>query len=157
MSEITREDILAAQQAWGDGIVRIAAAHAAGEDYEQVAREHISTLYAYGSRPVLFKPTFARERQFRSTYDEALSYFVATNQVCPEDQGFAIRGWTAVRFENVEILTAGPVALAMGNYYFTPPVGEDVQVEYSFGYIADSDGRLKINLHHSSLPYSPPA
>jgi len=28
-------------------------------------------------------------------------------------------------------------------------------VEYSFGYIKDEDGNLKIALHHSSLPYSP--
>ena len=74
-----------AQGAWGDGIVRIAAAHAEGGDYEKVAREHIETLYAYGLSPVLFKPTLAKDVQFRSTFEEALSYFVATNNACPED------------------------------------------------------------------------
>ena len=69
MSVISKEQVLAAQKAWGDGIVRIAKAHSAGENFEQVAREHIETLYAYGLVPVLFKPTLAAEIQFRSTFD----------------------------------------------------------------------------------------
>ena len=151
---ITKEQVEIAQKAWGDGIVRIAAAHTAGEDYEQVAKDHISTLYAYGKTPVLFKPTLAAEVQFRSTFEQALSYFVATNNVCSEDNGFAIQGWTAVRFENVDILTAGSTAMAMGNYFFTNPEGDDVKVEYSFGYTLDEQGNVRISLHHSSLPYS---
>lgn len=154
MSNITKEQVLAAQKAWGDGIVRIAAAHANGGEFEQVARDHVATLYAYGLTPVLFKPTLAAKVQFRSTFDEALSYFVATNNACPEDKGFAIKGWTAVRFENVDVFTSGPVAMAMGNYFFTTPDGDEVKVEYSFGYILDDDGKVRINLHHSSMPYS---
>lgn len=152
--KITKEQVETAQKAWGDGIVRIAAAHAAGEDYEQVARDHISTLYAYGKTAVLFKPTLAAEVQFRSTFEQALSYFVATNNVCPEDSGFAIKGWTAVRFDNVDVLTEGPTAMAMGNYFFTDPEGEEVKVEYSFGYTLDEQGNVRIHLHHSSMPYS---
>ena len=153
MNTMNRELIEAAQKAWGDGIVRIAAAHKAGDDYVQVARNHIETLYSYGLTPVLFKPTLAAEQQFRSTFEGALSYFVASNNVCPEDKGFAIKGWTAVRFENVDIITVGTVGLAMGNYFFTTPEGDEVKVEYSFGYILDSDGNVRINLHHSSMPY----
>jgi hypothetical protein len=41
----------------------------------------------------------------------------------------------------------------MGNYYFTTPEGEEVKVEYTFGYILE-DGELLINLHHSSLPFA---
>lgn len=152
---ITSELIEAAQRAWGDGIVRIASAHTAGEDYEQVAHDHVTTLYAYGLTPVLFKPTLAAQVQFRSTFDEALSYFVATNNACPEDKGFAIKGWTAVRFENVDILTDGKVGMTMGNYFFTTPEGDEVKVEYSFGYLLDEDGNVRINLHHSSMPYEP--
>ena len=40
-SNITTEQITAAQQAWGDGIVKIASAHKAGEDYAQVAHDHV--------------------------------------------------------------------------------------------------------------------
>ena len=69
-------------------------------------------------------------------------------------KGFAIKGWTAVRFENVDILTEGKVGLAMGNYFFTTPEGDEVKVEYSFGYVLDDDGQVRINLHHSSMPFS---
>ena len=152
---MTKERIEAAQEAWGDGIVRIAAAHTAGEDYTAVASEHVKTLYAYGLTPVLFKPTLAAEQPFRSSFDDALSYFVASNGACPEDKGFAIKGWTAVRFENVDVLTEGNVGMAMGNYFFTTPEGDEVKVEYSFGYTLDADGEVRINLHHSSMPYAP--
>ena len=154
MTDITKEHVEAAQKAWGDGIVRIATAHSEGKDFEAVAREHIETLYAYGRVPVLFKPTLAAKAQFRSTFDEALSYFVATNNVCPEDSGFAIKGWTAVRFENVDTVTHGGMAMSMGNYFFTDPDGNEVKVEYSFGYVLDEEGKVRIALHHSSMPYA---
>jgi len=81
-----------------------------------------------------------------------LSYFVASNGACPEDKGFAIKGWTNVRFENSDVIIDGNTALAMGNYYFTAPDGAEVKVEYTFGYIQDDDGNLRIQLHHSSMP-----
>ena len=117
-SAITKKQIIAAQNAWGEGIVKIASAHTADENYVEVARDHIRTLYAYGITPVLFKPTLAAEQQFRSTFAGALSYFVASNNAATEDKGFAIKGWTAVRFENVDILTEGNIGMAMGNYFF---------------------------------------
>merc|ERR1712151_1336368 len=120
-----------------------------------VATEHIETLYGYGLSHVLFKPTLAAQQQFRSDFDGALSYFVATNNAAPEDSGFAIKGWTAVRFENEGIITSGTTAMAMGNYFFTTPEGTEVKVEYSFGYFLDPEGKLRINLHHSSMPYPP--
>ena len=153
-TSMTRDLIVAAQKDWGDGIVRIAAAHTAGDDFEAVAREHVASLYAYSLGPVLFKPTLAAAVQFRSTFEDALSYFVATNNACPEDKGFAIKGWTAVRFENVDIIIYGSPATAMGNYFFTDPTGNEVKVEYSFGYVLDADRNVRINLHHSSMPYS---
>lgn len=154
MSAISKAQIEEAQKAWGDGIIRIAKAHTDGGDFEGVARDHIETLYSYGLGPVLFKPTLAAEQQFRSSFEGALSYFVATNGDSPEDKGFAIKGWTAVRFENVDIVTSGSTAVAMGNYFFTTPEGDEVKVEYSFGYILDGAGRIRINLHHSSMPFT---
>ena len=149
---MTRHDIDNAQQAWGDGIVAIAKAHSNGGDYEAVARNHVETLYAYGMGDVLFKPTLAAVEQFRPTFDEALSYFVASNNACPEDKGFAIKGWTNVRFENAGVILRETTALAMGNYFFTTPEGDEVKVEYTFGYMLDEMGALRINVHHSSMP-----
>lgn len=152
---MTYEDIEQAQQAWGDGIVAIAAAHLNGEDYVERARNHVETLYAYGISNVLFKPTLAAVEQFRPTFEQALSYFVASNNACQEDKGFAIKGWTKVRFENSQTLLHETMALAMGNYFFTSPDGDEVKVEYTFGYVLDQQGLPRINLHHSSMPATP--
>ena len=146
------EDVEKAQQAWGDGIVEIAAAHSSGMEYVETARNHIQSLYAYDIGPVLFKPTMAVKEQFRSTFEGALSYFVAGNGECPEDSGFALNGWTNVRFENENIVINGETAMVMGNYFFTSPDGVEVKVEFSFVYILDSLGSLRIQLHHSSMP-----
>ena len=149
---ISVADVEGAQQAWGEGIVAIAAAHTSGGDFIDLATNHVNTLYAYQMGPVLFKPTLAAIDQFRPTFDTALSYFVASNGACPEDKGFAIKGWTSVRFENSDVIIGDNTALAMGNYFFTAPDGSEVKVEYTFGYIEDEKGKLRIQLHHSSMP-----
>lgn len=146
---ITKEEIAAAQKAWGDGIVAIGKA----EDHKKAAMEHINKLYAYDLGPVLFKPTKASLVQFRDDKDEALSYFVGGKE--PEDKGFALAPYTKVRFENHGMTIDCDSALAQGNYYFTNTQGQEIKVEYSFGYIEDKNGNVKINLHHSSLPYKP--
>ena len=151
---VTVADVENAQKEWGEGVVAIAAAHSSEGDYIGRGRLHVESLYAYDISPVLFKPTFAIEKQFRPTFEGALSYFVAGNGACPEDKGFAIKGWKKVRFENENVIINGATAMAMGNYFFTNSKEEEVKVEYSFGYIVDSEGKLRINLHHSSMPAS---
>ena len=47
------------------------------------------------------------------------------------------------------------MALAMGNYYFTTTEGDEVKVEYTFAYMKDENGNLKIVAHKSALPYEP--
>lgn len=150
---ITKSDVLAAQKAWGDGIVAIGDVFMSEGDYTARASEHINELYAYGKTDVLFKPTLASQDQFRETFSGALSYFVGGE--IAEDKGFAIKPWSNVRFGEQQILTDADSAVAMGNYYFTP-VGsnEEVKVEFTFGYTRDEQGDLRINVHHSSLPHS---
>ena len=151
---VSKEQVLGAQQKWADGIVKIGADFMEKKDYVQTAKDHIDNLYAYGISPVLFKPTKAAQDQFRSTTDSALSYFVASNGHCLEDKGFAIQPWIKVKFENSDIIVHGDTALAMGNYFFTDTEGGETKVEYTFGYIMDKEGDLRINLHHSSVPFS---
>ena len=149
---ISEQAVIDAQKAWGKGIVAISKVHADGGDYTARATKHINDLYAYGKTKVMFKPTMAAKDQFRETFDGALSYFIGRKGT--EDKGFAISGWTNVRWENNGIYTNDTSAMAMGNYYFTGPDGKETKVEYTFGYVL-VDGDLKINLHHSSLPFSP--
>ena len=151
---ITEAEVSEAQEIWGSGIVAIGQAYLDGGDYAAVAADHVDTLYNYGEGGVLFKPTKAAEEQFRLTEDEALSYFVGGS--VPEDTGFALQPWTAVRFENADIITSEDSAVAMGNYFFTDgATGNEVKVEYTFGYVRGDDGDLLINVHHSALPYNP--
>ncbi len=151
---ITAEEIAEAQRIWGNGLVTIGKAYTDKGDYVKAAENHLDTLYAFEAGTVLFKPSRAADTQFRHTREAALSYFVGGNDKYKEDNGFAIQPWTDVRFENTANYIHGDYAVAMGNYFFTQTDGTEVKVEYTFGYIKGSDGKLKINLHHSSLPFS---
>ena len=151
---ITTEEIADAQRIWGDGIVAIGKAFTDKEDYIKAAENHLDVLYAFDAGTVLFKPTKAADTQFRLSREAALSYFVGGNDNYNEDHGFAIHPWTKVRFENTATYIHGDYAVAMGNYFFTQLDGTEVKVEYTFGYIKGSDDKLKINLHHSSVPFS---
>lgn len=149
---VSRDEVIRAQQAWGDGVVAIGKLFAAGGDYKARTEAHLDTLYAYEQGTVLFKPTRAAQHQFRATRADALSYFIGGE--IAEDTGFAITGWSKVRFENHDFILAEETALVMGNYFFTGPDGVVLQAEFTFGYVKDADGRLRINLQHSSVPFT---
>lgn len=153
---IAEQEVLDAQKAWGEGIVKIGNAYLDEGDYKTAATEHINNFYNYQESSVLFKPTLTSEKQFRTDFEGALSYFVGGNENYTEDHGFAIKPWGGVRWENIGTKIIGNMAVAMGNYYFTPAQGGDeVKVEYSFAYTKGNDGKLKIILHDSHLPYNP--
>jgi len=152
---ITEAEVVAAQNAWGQGIVKIGQVHREGGDTAIAATEHINRFYGYDLGMVLFKPTLAAEEQFRGTFDGALSYFVGANPSYPEDKGFALKPWTAVRWQNAGIVNSGcTMAIAMGNYFFTDLSGGETKVEYTIGYIKDDMDTLRMVVHKSSLPYS---
>merc|ERR1711934_66946 len=122
-------------------------------------------LYGYGKCDVLFKPTKATAHPFRPTGEDAMSYFVGAeamenDEFKGEDAGFAInggKGWKDVTFNNHKIDLNGPTAQAMGDYVFTGATsGDKVRVEYTFGYKRNDDGKVRIYLHHSSVPYVDP-
>ncbi|HJK97056.1 MAG TPA: hypothetical protein RMF84_07525 [Polyangiaceae bacterium LLY-WYZ-14_1] len=151
---ITEQEVVNAQKAWGDGIVEIGRVYSDGGDYVQAASDHINRFYGYDLSLVLFKPTLAAEEQFRISFDGALSYFVGGNSFYAEDGGFALRPWTAVRWQNSGIVNNScNMAVAMGNYIFTATDGSDTKVEYTLGYVRDENGDLRIVVHHSALPY----
>lgn len=152
---ITEQEVVKAQKAWSDGIVKIGNVYREKGDYVAAASEHINKYYAYDLSLVLFKPTLASVQQFRASFDGALSYFVGGNPSYPEDKGFAITPWKSVRWENAGITNnACNMAVAMGNYYFKPYKGDEVKVEYTIGYMKDSEGNLKMAVHKSSMPFS---
>jgi hypothetical protein len=146
---ISEAEVKQAQTKWAKSIIEIGMAN----NPKQKAIETIDNLYGFDVDKVLFKPTLASADQFRTDKKEALSYFVGGDN--PEDAGFALRGFTNIKFNNEAIITNCDMAMAMGNYFFTTKEGEKMKVEYSFGYKKLPNQAVKIVLHHSSLPYKP--
>ena len=65
-------------------------------------------------------------------------------------------GWESCVYKNHQVQIKGEVGLAMGTYDFTcATTGEVSTVEYTFGYTRCDDGKVRIFLHHSSMPYKP--
>ena len=150
---ITKQQVIEAQNKWAKGIVEM------GNIKDNVVLKEytinfLNELYSFELGPVLFKPTMASVEQFRNSQQMALSYFIGGDDAfCKEDEGFATKGWTNIDFKNHNIILDKNRAIAMGNYYFQVNNNEPIKVEYTFGYKL-VDNKLKIDLHHSSLPYS---
>ena len=150
---ITKNKIIEAQKKWGDGIVKIGTLINDETACIEFANRFINSLYDFKNSEVLFKPTKASKEQFRPKIEMALSYFIGgKNSYCEEDDGFAMKPWVEVEFENSGFIFEEHRALAMGNYFFKDTKGSRLKVEYTFGYKL-SNGELVIDLHHSSLPY----
>ena len=152
---ISEADVLAAQRAWGEALVQISL------DYENggiaaaraTAEKVLDSAYGYSMGPVLFKPTLTTSPQtFRTTKQGALAYFVGNDPQFPADSGFALKGWRAVEIRNSAIFLNGDTAMSQGNVMITDKHGKVTTVDKTWGYVRDDDGRLRIVLHHSSLP-----
>merc|ERR1712032_891993 len=161
MGVISDVEVQSAQAAWASAIKTISKTYLEKGDYVAAATKAAGELYGYGHSNVLFKPTKASAVQFRPKPKDAMSYFVGHKAVegChTEDAGFAInggKGWSDVVFDNHQIELTGNAAIAMGNYFFTSAAdGSKTKVEYTFGYKKNDDGKARIFLHHSSVPYS---
>ena len=160
-SEITEADVIAAQTSWANAITSISRTYLEDGDYIAAAGYCAGELYGYGHSSVLFKPTKAAAVPFRPTAEEAMSYFVGGHAVAngyDEDGGFAInggKGWKSVEFSNHQIDLNEKTAIAMGSYKFTcATTGDEAKVEYTFGYKKNADGKMRIFVHHSSVPYA---
>ena len=151
---ISLKEVENIQKDWGTNLVKLGRLKGNFEACENEASQMIKRLYGYDNGIVLFKPTKAKESQFRLSFEGAKSYFIGGDENFSEDSGFALQPWTNVRFENASVILNEKTAIAMGNYFFTELNGNLVKVEYTFGYFLDSKQCLKINLHHSSLPYT---
>merc|ERR1719163_1508107 len=162
LQPLTEAEVLDCQKNWAGAIAAASKIYADGGDYIGAAADAANQLYGYGHSQVLFKPTKAAAVPFRPTAADAMSYFVGGDVVeggYEEDAGFAInggKGWEKVEFFNHAIDLNGLTATAMGYYLFTDATTKDeVRVEYTFGYKRCSDGKVRIFLHHSSVPFKP--
>jgi len=152
--DVSLDDVLAVQAKWADAIKTISSVYVSGGDYVDAAAKAAGDLYDYGNSKVLFEPA-------KATAESAMSYFVGGSALpggCGEDAGFAInggKGWSNVVFQNHHIELCGITAIAMGTYYFTSAADSSkAKVEYAFGYKKNENSKVRIFLHHSSVPYS---
>jgi len=152
LNRITEKEVLEAQEKWASGVMAIGKKCKNKEDYSAFAEIFINTIYGFRMGEILFKPTLARETQFRLTKKAVLSYYVGGNSDFTEDIGFALIDWKAIRFENKRIRIEGKIAMAMGNYFFKRDSAE-TKVEYTFVYKKDDEENLYIILHDSHIPY----
>lgn len=154
---ITEAEVKAAQQAWGNALVAIATeydrnGHAAAK---RLAEQVLDSAYGYSMGPVLFKPTLAAAPQtFRTSRNGALAYFVGGDSNFSGDTGFALKGWRSFEIQNAGILLKGNSATSMGNVTVIDAKGNRTTVDKTWGYVRGPDGKLRIVLHHSSLPYA---
>ncbi|MBY0363479.1 MAG: phosphoribosyl-AMP cyclohydrolase [Phreatobacter sp.] len=155
---VTQTEVLAAQRAWCDALVSISTTHATqGQPAAKALAERvIDAAYGYQMGAVLFKPTLTVAPQtFRTTRAGALAYFVGGDTAFPNDKGFALNGWTKCEIANSAIFIAGDSATTMGNVSITGPNGAVTTVDKTWKFVKDDAGRLRIVVHHSSLPYRP--
>ncbi len=156
-TNLSEAEVVEAQKGWCGALVAISKAHAEGgqEKAKALAEEVIDGAYAYGFGPVLFKPTLTTVPQtFRPTRAGALSYFVGGDANFPGDAGFALKGWTACEASNAAIHITGDTSLTMGNVMVTGADGKVTTVDKTWAFKKTDDGKVRIVLHHSSLPFS---
>ncbi len=159
---ITYDEVNAAQQAWCDALVKIGKLKEEGGDYKSFAEQVLSEAYNYDNGKVFFKPTLAfGDQTFRNDKKGALSYFIGGDPTYPNDKGFAMAPWVKARYDNVGeknegIQIYGSVAITMGNVWVTGKDGKEVMVDKTWVFKKGKDGKLKIIVHKSALPFSPP-
>ncbi len=153
---ITESEVLAAQKAWGEALVAISTTYDTQgiKAAKALAEKVIDGAYGYQFGSVLFKPTLTVAPQtFRTTRAGALAYFVGGDSNFPQDKGFALNGWRKVEMKNAGILISGNTATTMGNVMITNKEGKVTTVDKTWQFVKDNNGKLRIMLHHSSLPY----
>jgi hypothetical protein len=159
-TNITQAQVLQAQQAWCKALLAISQAYRSGgfAQARATAAKVLDEAYGYEYGPVAFKPTLTSGAQtFRPTKDGALAYFVGGDPRYPNDRGFAIKPWDKCSIRTQVIQLHGGVAITMGNVDLTDSSGKLTTVDKTWAFLREPDGETRIVLHHSSLPYVPPA
>ncbi len=136
-------------------------------EFVRLARDAVAELYGYDDGwKVLFKPSdrINDKKIFRPTKSGALSYFVGGEYLkkkdrIVQDEGFVINrdnGWSKVEFKNhqIDFHCDGKIAIAMGSYVFTDTSKSNQKnlYHYTFGYKRNKNGKVRIFLHHDSIP-----
>jgi hypothetical protein len=154
-NKFTKEQVITTLQAWCDAVVATGNVYTNNGNVLEFANNVLTEAYDYDSGDVLFKPTLTSgDQTFRSTKEGALSYFVGNNSSFPNDHGFLLEPWLKVWFTDEDFILNGNLAIVQCNIYFVSAKRE-IFVNKSFVFKICDDSKVRICLHHSSLPYNP--
>jgi hypothetical protein len=154
-NKFTEKLVAETLQAWCDAVVATGKVHATNGDTKAFADEVLTQAYDYDKGKVLFKPTLTSgEQTFRPTKEGALSYFVGGNPSFPNDHGFLLEPWIKVWFTDEDFILTENLAIVQCNIHFISEKRE-IFVNKSFVFKLCDDSKVRITLHHSSLPYNP--
>jgi len=121
----------------------------------------LTDAYDYDGGRVYFKPTLTTGDQvFRKTKKGALAYFVGGDSEDPNYDGFALKPWAEVRYDNnergsEEVMVIGNIGIAMGSAYFKDKDDNEIFVDKTFVFKKGDGGKVKLILHKSTLPAMP--
>ena len=154
--QFTAEMVTATLQTWCNNLVAGGKVHTDGGDVKSVATQVLTDNYDYDNGKVLFKPTLTfGDKTFRTSKEGALSYFVGGNSNFPTDGGFLLKPWVKVWFTDEDYILADNLAIVQCNIHFIAGNGDQIMVNKSFVFKICEDGKIRIVLHHSSLPFTP--
>ena len=152
----TEDMVHEALQTWCDNVVAVGKAHTDGGDARAVAMQVLGDHYDYDHGKVLFKPTLAFGKQtFRPTKAGALAYFTGGTDEFPDDKGFKLKPWVKVWYSKEDFILHGDLAIVQCNVHFIGQDDSHIFVNKSFVFKQCDDGKVRIILHQSSLPYQP--
>lgn len=149
--KITHSEIKAFQKNWSKAFVKIGTIRK-----KKKLKTYCSKFVDkyYNKFPaVLFKPTLGKITPRRRKKD-IMSFFI-TKEI-NGNTGFALNPWKSVEWNNTNILIKEHFAICMGHYKFISNTSskENIIAEYSFVLKkSKKNNKLKLILHHSSIPY----
>lgn len=152
----TDDMVHTALQAWCDNVVLTGKVHSEGGDVKAFSADVLLDSYDYENGKVLFKPTLTYGAQtFRPTKEGALAYFVGNDNNFSNDKGFKLKPWVKVWYSKMDYILHGDLAIVQCNVHFIGDDDSHIFVNKSFVFRRYDDGKVRIILHQSSLPYQP--
>mmetsp|Transcript_55092 Transcript_55092/g.120532 ORF Transcript_55092/g.120532 Transcript_55092/m.120532 type:complete len:885 (+) Transcript_55092:58-2712(+) len=180
-SDFTTDAVRKTIKNFGDSVISIGQRHKRGWDYQGRALEFLQTSFHFPpsffdfsstkdddrratESVVLFKPADAKGLQIRTTFDEVMSYFVATGKGkgIKDDPGLALQHWESFAFDIEGYILLTDYAWAMGEYSFRDGNGQkSPKAQFVFGFRKGPgievdgvmEGKLLIDIFHASFPH----
>lgn len=157
-TKISKEEVANAIENWAKGLFEIGAEFQANgyAKARVVAEKFIIDTYNYQQdEGTAFKPTVADQSDsWRNTFDEALSYFVGGDPEYTTDKGFALAGWNFMEKKAEAEIPSCDTYTWCGKVTLKDNNGNTAVVDKTWVFRKDGNGKVRITLHHSSLPYT---